>query len=122
MEEWKGVVIAESLDDPTIINKFSVDRALISKPFEWAPSKGASKITGRWHLYRVMCAEKNLAFFQAHIQTGWFTHFWNGENLVVLFSDARFDASFNDRSTWADAIAHGKSLGIPEHQLNFKDL
>ena len=68
------------------------------------------------------CVEKDFAFFQAHILAGWFANFWNGENIVVLFNDARFDAARNDRSTWAAAIAHGKAHGIPEHQLNFKDL
>ena len=43
MDEWKGILMAESLDDPTIINQCSVDRALITKPFEWAPSKGSEE-------------------------------------------------------------------------------
>ena len=60
MENWKGVVIAESLGNPTIINRYPVERALISKPFEWVPYKGAKPFSGRWHLYRVCCAEKDL--------------------------------------------------------------
>lgn len=26
MEHWKGVVVAESFDDPTIINRYEVER------------------------------------------------------------------------------------------------
>ena len=64
MENWKGVVIAESLGNPTIINRYPVERALISKPFEWVPYKGAKPFSGRWHLYRVCCAENDLEVFQ----------------------------------------------------------
>jgi hypothetical protein len=110
MENWKGVVIAESLGNPTIINRYPVERALISKPF-----------AGRWHLYRVCCDEKDLDVFQQHLQPGWFTHFWSGDALVVIFNDQRFEAKMNDRATWADAIAHGRKHNIPESQLDFED-
>lgn len=116
------MVVAESLDDPTLINRFSVERALISKPFEWAPYKGAQPFSSRWHLYRVCCAEKDLEVFQHHIQPGWYTHFWSGETLVVIFSDKRLEAKLNDRPTWAAAIAHGRTHDIPEYQLDFKDI
>ena len=122
MENWKGMVVAESLDDPTLINRFPVERALISKPFEWTPYKGAKPFSGRWHLYRVRCAETDLDVFQHHIQPGWFTHFWSGDVLVVIFSDKRFEAKLNDRATWTAAIAHGRSHDIPEYQLDFKDI
>jgi hypothetical protein len=122
MENWKGVVIAESLDNPTIINRFPVERALISKPFEWIPYKGAQPFSGRWHLYRVCCDEKDLDVFQHHIQPGWFTHFWSGETLMVIFNDKRFEAKLNDRATWTAAIAHGHKHNIPPSQLDFEDI
>ncbi|HEY6421150.1 MAG TPA: hypothetical protein VIX59_19305 [Candidatus Binataceae bacterium] len=105
-----------------MINRFPVERALISPPFEWPPSKGAARVTGRWHLYRVLCAESDVALFQSHLQPGWYAHFWHGEKLVVIFSDRRFDANLNARSTWSAAIAHGRTHDIPERQLDFKDL
>ena len=122
MENWKGVVIAESLGNPTIINRYPVERALISKPFEWVPYKGAKPFSGRWHLYRVCCAENDLEVFQQHIQPGWFAHFWSGDTLMVIFNDKRFAAKLNDRATWAAAIAHGRKHNIPESQLDFEDI
>ena len=122
MENWKGVVVAESLDDPTLINRFAVERAIISKPFQWTPYKGAKPFSGRWHLYRVRCGVSDLAVFQQHIRLGWYAHFWSGERLVVIFSDQRFEARLNDRSTWSAAIAHGRVHDIPEAQLEFRDI
>ena len=121
-DAWKGVVVAESFDDPTIINRFAVERAFITKPFRWTPYKGAQPFTGRWHLYRVRCAEKDLDVFQQHIQPGWYAHFWCGDALIVIFNDRRFAAKLNDRATWADAIAHGRRHDIPGYQLDFKDI
>jgi len=31
MKNWKGVIIAEGLSDPTVINKFFVYKAVITK-------------------------------------------------------------------------------------------
>ena len=122
MEDWKGIIVAESLDDPTIINRFAVERALISKLFDWVPYKGAKPFSGRWHLYRVCCAEKDLDVFQQHIQPGWFAHFWSGEALAVIFSDKRFAARRDDRASWTPAIAHARKHNIPEVQLDFEDI
>jgi len=41
---------------------------------------------------------------------------------VVIFSDQRFEARLNDRSTWSAAIAHGRVHDIPEAQLEFRDI
>ena len=122
MEHWKGVVIAESLSNPTIINRYPIERALISKPFEWVPHQGAKPFSGRWHLYRVCCEEKDLDVFQHHIQPGWFTHFWRDDTLMVIFNDKRFEARVNDRASWADAIAHGRKHNIAPSQLEFEDI
>jgi hypothetical protein len=122
MEHWKGIVVAESLDDPTILNRFEVERTLISPLFEWPPHKGARPVAGRWHLYCVRCAEDDLPRFQKHLHSGWYAHFWSEDRLAVLFSDARFDASLRDRSTWRKAIAHARRHDIPERQLDFQEI
>jgi hypothetical protein len=122
MEHWKGVVVAESFDDPTIINRYEVERVLVSPLFEWPPFKGAKPVVGRWHLYCLRCAEEDLSRFQSHLHSGWYAHFWKDQKLTVLFSDARFDLSLKDRSTWRRAIAHGRRHDIPERQLDFKEI
>src|ERR1700690_854011 len=104
MENWKGVVIAESLGNPTIINRYPVERALISKPFDWIPYKGAKPFSARWHLYLVCRAENDLEVGEQHLQPEWFAHFWNGDALMVIFNDQRLEAKLNEGATWAAAI------------------
>ena len=56
---------------------------------------------------------------QQQTKRGWYAHFWADDQLIVVFSDTRFEASRTDRSTWRPAIEHGVSQGIPEQELDF---
>jgi len=47
VKDWKGVIIAEGLSDPIIINQFTVDKASISKDNMPIDDVGHA---GRWHV------------------------------------------------------------------------
>jgi len=49
----------------------------------------------------------------------WYAHFWRGDELVVIYHDARFEMDRAGPSTWTPAIEHGKAKGIPDAQLDF---
>jgi hypothetical protein len=49
----------------------------------------------------------------------WYAHFWRGDEMIVVYSDARFEVDRADRSTWTTAIEHGRAKGIPDEQLDF---
>lgn len=42
-----------------------------------------------------------------------------GDEVKVVFREKIFSIKFTDKSTWKDAVTHGKSIGIPEEQLDF---
>lgn len=116
MKNWKGVVIAEGLSDPTIINKFSVYKARITKdgiPIDYEGN------LGRWHIYYVQCSLEQINTLQPYILHGWYAHFWNEDKLIVVYNDKQFELAKNDKTTWKEAIEHGKSQGIPENELGF---
>jgi hypothetical protein len=115
-KNWKGCVIAEGLSDPTIINKFSVYKAEITKdnlPIDYEGN------IGRWHLYYVKCFKEEIDALQPYILRGWYAHFWKGNKIIVVYSDKQFKLNKNDKSTWKEAIEHGKMQGIPEKELDF---
>ncbi len=125
MDQWMGVVIEESLDDPAIINRFAVDKVLITPPFKWRWTNlppGQEEIVARWHLYRVSCAADDIALFHKHIRPGWYAHFWKDQRMTVIFSDARFEVASDDRSTWTPVIEHGRRHGILDRELDFKSI
>jgi hypothetical protein len=73
-----------------------------------------------WTLHDVEVREDQLASLQHSIAEGpWYMHFWRGNEMKILFKDQAFDAKVSDKNTWVNAIDYGKSIGIPEEQLDF---
>ena len=48
-----------------------------------------------------------------------YLHFYRNNELIIVFRDKIFSVA-PDKSTWADAIAHGRKLKIAEKQLDFR--
>jgi len=60
MRDWKGVIIAEGLNNPTLINKFLIYRATITEDGMAIDYRGN---VGRWHIYYVKCSRKELTLY-----------------------------------------------------------
>jgi hypothetical protein len=112
----KGVVIAESLQDPTVLNQFSVYRAFITGDGLQIDDQGTR---GRWHLYWVIVSDDQIDAVQRGLRAGWYAHFWQADRLLVVFPEARFEMSRTDQATWQAAIAYGLAHGIPADELDF---
>src|SRR3989441_11498710 len=41
------------------------------------------------------------------------------KKLVAVFRGKKFEFKSRDKSTWNEAVEYGKSVGIPEEQLDF---
>ncbi|MET0417407.1 MAG: hypothetical protein ABW022_15455 [Actinoplanes sp.] len=52
---------------------------------------------------------------------GWYADFRDGADRVIVYAGAVFRYSPGDAETRAAAIAHGRAVGVPEHQLDWKD-
>lgn len=115
-ETWRGVVIAEGLTEPSLINDLSVKRAHIS--VDEQPLDDAGRL-GRWHLYWVDVDRETIDRLQASTVHGWYAHFWRDDRLLVVYDDARFEMHRTDSSTWSEATAHGLSQGLRPEQLDF---
>ena len=114
--KWKAGIISESLEEPSILNEYDVYQARISKREELIDEHGSK---GRWHLYWVDATDKQTEALSREIKKGWYAHFWNGQTLLAVFQRKGFEFHAEDKSTWKEAIEYGKSVGIPEEQLDF---
>lgn len=104
---YKGVIVENSLADKSILDKLQIVRT-------WQD--------GSWTLYEVRVGEDQIAEIGKYLANGpWYVHFWKpGEDDVkVVYKDKIFNIKYSDRSTWQDAVAYGKSVGIPDEQLDF---
>ena len=41
------------------------------------------------------------------------------DDIIVIFKNKIFNIKYSDKKTWSEAVAYGKSIGIPEEQLDF---
>jgi hypothetical protein len=112
---WRGVVIAEGLRDPALVNDLRVIRAFITD--DGLPLDSGAE--GRWHLYWVDVTGDEIDRIQAATRHAWYAHFWQGERLVVVYDDARFDLHRHDQSTWPPAIDHGLGQRLRREWLDF---
>ena len=104
---YKGTIIENSLADREILNKVKIEKHYLS---------------GDWVLLDVLVDENLIPELSKSLADGpWYIHLWKpGEDYVkVIFKGKIFDIKFSDKTTWADAVVYGKSIGIPEEQLDF---
>ena len=115
--DFDGCVIGESLRDHTLINRLRVWKAWISPHEVLSDDDGSMSL---WHIYWISCDETQIDEIQRELKPWrWYAHFWRESQMVVIYSDARFEVSRSDRSTWAPAIEHGRMKGVPDEQLDF---
>lgn len=93
-DRWKGVIISESLEEPSTVDNFEVFKARISKK---DLDLGEGK-RGRWHLYYVYAREQQINGLLSQVKRGWYCHFWWRNYLVVVFRDKKFEMLANDKS------------------------
>ena len=109
---YKGTIVEESLVDNQLLNNFKINKIRISS---------AENPEDRWHLYEVEATPEQIDELAAQLRpTGWYTHFWQGDDVTVVFPNKKFEIKYSDPSTWNDAITYGESIGIPIEQLDFK--
>ncbi len=66
-EKWRGIIIAESLEEPSLISEFEVYKARISR--EDLDLGDGTK--GRWHFYWVFATEEQIENLKSTIRKGW---------------------------------------------------
>ena len=104
---FKGTIVEGSLKNKDILEKIKIEK---------------TRRTEDWVLHDVYIDEKKIAELSAYLTDGpWYAHFWKQDNddMRIVFQDRVFTVKLSDKSTWADAITYGKSIGIPEEQLDF---
>lgn len=74
----------------------------------------------RWHLYKVDVSENQIEELSNQLKTEkWYAHFWDDQNILVVYPGKTFKISRRDKTTWKPAINFGLALGIPKEQLDF---
>ena len=109
--DYHGIILDSEFNDPNFVNKFKV---LNKRPSRLDP----------WTLCGIVVAESEIERVIKDIQGNlkedktYYVHFYRENELIIVFKNRIFKLSTNPE-TWSEAIGFGKSLSIPERQMNF---
>lgn len=110
-KQYRGVVIEEALDDNSLLNQLLVEKIHITKH---------EKRQDRWHMYQVLVSREQIDELAKHIINDWYIHFWREAEIIALFSNNKqFEFNYYEKETWKDVLEYGRSIGIPEKELDF---
>jgi hypothetical protein len=56
---------------------------------------------------------------RAATRRAWYAHFWRGDQLLVVYDDARFTLPRHDLLAWLPVIDHGSGPGLRRDWLDF---
>ena len=107
MNEYHGVIVDVSQKDKRIFETLNIL---------------GNKKDGSWILYKIGVSERDIdrtiKCLQENMVDGFYFHFYKDDKLIVIFKKKIFKIIV-DKSSWKKAINYGKSIGIPEEQLDF---
>ncbi len=108
---YKGTVVQESLIDDRQLNDFEIVNYRVTNN---------EKLEDRWHLFTVNVTKEDIYKLASNLKPAkWYSHFWNGDNVIVVYPNKTFKLKHSNQSTWHKAVEYGNSLGIPSKQLDF---
>lgn len=109
--KYTGTIVEESLKDNRFMNTLDIIDVRISS---------AENPVDRWHLYKVEIDKADIDALSGQLKSEkWYMHFWNGDGVIAVFPNKVYEFQYSDKSTWKDAVEYGRSIGIPEGQLDF---
>lgn len=117
----RGCIIGESLEDEGILEGVRVVRRQvvgIDDPGPFAPPE--------WTFIWVELPDEEMASFAEWLSwvlkgPGWYADFNTANRKFVVLRDRVFDYKPGDRAAREEAEDHGRSIGVPEHQLDWPD-
>ena len=101
---YKGVIIKSSLKEPKVLEEFKVLN---------------QEMDGDWELFTVEATREQIEQLAHELEEGWYTHFWQGRDVVAIFKDKIFEFNFDEKESWKPVVDYGLSIGIPIEQLDF---
>jgi hypothetical protein len=117
---FKGFVLSESLNDPTILNDFE-------NIYVKVESHPESELK-YWHLFKLKIKDEDIEdavkLILKNIKKEWYAHFWNGKVVYICYSNKIFKITQQKKREWNtkeyyEAKNYGIQQGIAERYLDF---
>jgi hypothetical protein len=123
MENYKGVIIEESLKNKEVLKRMSV----LSTQVEKVEDQHQTPWLSQWTLHMVEIDGNNIEEIAEIVSksldyshnSSWYADFKNKLFHYIVFKDKVFCVNRNEKESYREAKEYGISLGIPEYQLGF---
>ncbi|MDO8515068.1 MAG: hypothetical protein Q7S14_01085 [bacterium] len=106
---YHGIIIDQQFKDKNFLNNFKVF---------------AKKQDGSWGIFGIEIEDKLLDKTIDSIQQNmdeskpWYAHLYDDKSLIIIFKSKIIKVTPH-KSTWSPIVEYGKTLNIPEKQLDF---
>ena len=122
MENFKGDIIEESLDDKNVLRKVKI----LNTKVEEVTSKHKTPWLKQWTLHHVEVTSQQaeeIAQELSHAlepKHSWFADFKNNSHHYIIFKNKVFFIDRKNQDQYDEAKNYGISLCIPDYQVDFK--
>ncbi len=122
MQDYRGTIIEESLDNKDVLKKVQILRTRV----ENVTDKSKTPWLKHWTLHFALIPEgeaENIAieisksFDKEH--TSWYADYRNKTHHYIIFPNKIFYIERNNVEQYNEAKQYGLSLGIPDYQVDF---
>ena len=107
--KYHGIIVDASLKEKSLLEELKIIGQKRTKD-------------GEWVLYKIEIdpedINQTIESLQENLLDGFYLHLYRQNELIVVFPERVFRIN-TEKPTWIEAIEYGKSLGIPEEQLDF---
>jgi hypothetical protein len=125
MNNYKGVIIEESLEDKAILQTTLQKVPILSTEVETVTERFGTPWLTKWTLHTVEVSEGDIEVvaqliaksLDATHKTAWYADFKNEAFHYIVFKDKVFKVGRESRKQYGEAWEYGASLGIPQHQI-----
>lgn len=123
MNNYKGVIIEESLEKKGILKKVKI----VSTKVEKITDKHQTPWLSQWTLHTVEIPENEAQVIAEEISksldyshnSSWYADYKNNTHHYIIFRDKIFYIDQKSKEQYDKAKRYGVSLGIPEYQVDF---
>jgi hypothetical protein len=121
--EYQGIIIEESLEDKAVLKKLTtlktkVEPVTLEHKTPWIKTWTMHTVAFDETQATNLCNEISHAIDKAH-KGAWYADFKNLTHHYIVFSEKVFGVSQTDQDAYERAKEYGRSIGIPEYQLDF---
>src|SRR6185369_14816146 len=122
MENFKGTIIEESLEDKSVLNKVKI----LSTKVEDVTERHQTHWIKKWTLHKVEIDAKEVEAIAELISKSldkerkhsWYADFKNEDLHYVVYRDKVFKINRTNSKEYAQAREYGLALGIPPYQID----